>query len=206
MRKANFNPYAKPTPQGKLIATSDKFGNTGIKKMQGSTIHKFHYLPVGGAIPLGQELRFFENAGQVAFPFTNLMEGKLQVGEAMVLERIWFDLMTVDNNGVVTDIQSPLQATAPGFYAGLFSFFNANNQVIKPTGTIKQLPTFNRKSWNVDNEVVHLDTDITLQPLIEFVCVYRSPNFTVTVPQGTTVYLGCHIEGAGAILNPRANF
>jgi len=207
MRKGNFNPYQRPTPQGKLVQASNKFGNTGVKRMQGSTIHKFHYLPIGGLVPAGQEFRFFENAGQTAFPLTNLTEGKLQVGEAMVLERMWFSLLVrVAATGEVTDVDTPEALGALGFYAGLVSFFNANNQVVKPMGTIKQKAQFNQKSWNVDNEVIHMDTDITLQPLIEFVSVFRSPGFTVVVAQGTEVFLGCHIEGAGSLLNPRTNF
>ena len=110
MRKsiAGFNPYQKPTPQGKLVATSDKFGNRGIKKMQGSSIVKYHFLPLpAGAIASGSSFRFFENAGATQFPFTNLMEGKLQVGEAMVLERMYFSVLTVlTATNEITNIQN----------------------------------------------------------------------------------------------------
>ena len=46
------------SPQTKAIGINDKFGNTGIKKQQGSTIVKYDTLPLDGRT----EYRFFEGS------------------------------------------------------------------------------------------------------------------------------------------------
>lgn len=202
------NPYQQPTPQAKLIHAGDRFGNRGLKNSQGSSVIIYdHLLLTEGLNPVGTELRFFENAASRTFPFTNLMEGRLPVAEGMVLERIWFTIMTVTvATGEIVDEQTFTAFGLPGLYKSDFSFFNANNRVIKPSPLTKQQPSFNWQSGSTINEVIHLDTDITIQPLIEFVCSLRLPTITIPTSIDLDYYMGCYCEGAGGILNPRANF
>lgn len=203
-----FNPYKNPTPQGKLVATADKFGNRGIKKMQGSSRSIYHFLPLAvGAAPNSQVFRFFENVN-TQFPFTNLQNGKMEVGEAMVLERMYFLIMRTDQSAVpvITNIQNFTQLGVNGLYLSQFNFMNSNNQVIKPTSLIQLKGQSNKSSQFNEQEVLKLDTDITLQPLVEFMCELRTPNITVPAPVGENLFIGCVLEGAGAILNPRTNF
>lgn len=202
------NPYQVPTPQAKLINAADRFGNKGLKNSQGSSVIIYDHLKVSeGLNPVGTEFRFFENAASRTFPFTNLMEGRLPVAEGMILERIWFTIMTVVTaTGEVVNEQTFAAFGLPGLYKSDFSFFNANNRVIKPSPLTKQNPAFNWQSGSTINEVIHLDTDISIQPLIEFVCSLRLPTITFPVSDTVDYYLGCYAEGAGGIMNPRANF
>lgn len=201
-------PGGKITPQQKLIATSKRFGNSGLEDNQGSTICAYDHLPLAeGTLQQGTEFRFFENASNRAFPLTNLMEGKLQVGEGLVLKRIWFTVLSViAATGEVIDEQTFDAFGLPGLNKSDFEFFNDNNRVIKPMPLTRQRPEFNWKAWNADSNIIHLDTDITLQPLIPFVCALRTPLITVPASETNNYYMGCYIEGPGAILNPRTNY
>ncbi len=207
-QQAPNNPYMKPTPQSVLIDKADNFGNRGLKNSQGSSVIIYDHLPVtAGFQPSGTEFRFFENAASRQFPFTNLMEGRLPVAEGFILKRIWFTIMSVITaTGEIADEQTFLAFGLPGMYKSDFSFFNANNRVVKPTPLTKQKTQWNYQAWSAVNEVIHLDTDISIQPLIEFACSLRLPG--VTIPTSTTLsyYLGCYAEGPGGIMNPRANF
>jgi hypothetical protein len=204
----NMGMTQEPTPQSKLIYAAKNLGNRGLANSQGSTVVIYdHLLLPQGLLPLNTEFRFFESAASRTFPFTNLAEGRLPVATGFILERMWFTIMTVDNvTGAVVFETTFAAAGLPGMYKADFSFFNANNRVIKPTPLTKQNPAFNWKSQNNSNEVIHLDTDISIQPLIEFVCSLKTPALVVPVYTGQTAYLGCYGEGAGGILNPRANF
>lgn len=206
-KKPGFNNYQEPTPQAKLINASNRFGNGGLKNSQGSTycIYDSLLLPQG-LTQAGTTFKFFENTASRIFPFTNLREGRLPVAEGFVLERMWFTVMTVVNaTGEIITV-GQLVIASQGLYKSDFEFFNANNRVIKPTPIIKQLPAFNWKAWHQSNEVIHLDTDITIQPLIEFKCQVTIPTVTLPVSLTASYYLQCYCEGSGAIMNPRANF
>ena len=206
-RKNKFNAYENPTPQGKLVAAAAKFGNKGLRNSQGSTVVIYdHLLLPQGLQPVGTTLKFFENAASRQFPFTNLQEGRLPVAEGFVLERMWFTVMQVlTATGEVLAVNAVGLASV-GLYKSDFAFFNANNRVIKPTPMVKQMAQFNWKSWNAVNEVIHLDTDITVQPLIQFKCEVNLPAVTLPVSPTISYYMGCYCEGSGAIMNPRANF
>src|SRR6185369_7562250 len=122
------NPYQEPTQQAKLIHAADRFGNKGLKNSQGTSVIVYDHLPVTeGLNPVGTEFRFFENAASRTFPFTNLMEGRLPVAEGMILDRIWFTIMTVvAATGEVVNEQTFTAFGLPGLYKSDFSFFNAN--------------------------------------------------------------------------------
>ena len=80
------------TPQMKAVAVNDKFGNSGIKKQQGSTVIKYDTLPLDGRT----EFRFFEESNQRNFPLSNTgADGnKLGVGNSMVIERVYLTVGT----------------------------------------------------------------------------------------------------------------
>lgn len=198
----------QPTAQEKLIATANRFGNKGLKHMQGSTYVIYDHLPLPeGGVSSGTELRFFENAANRTFPFTNLMEGRLPVGEGMVLERLWLNILTVETaTGNIVNVQTFSEFGLPGTYKLDFQFQNANQIVIKPTPLVKQKSQFNWKARHSANEVVHLDTDITIQPLIDFALPVRLPALATPTSSTLDFFIGCYVEGAGAIMNPRSNY
>ena len=206
--RPQMNPSQKPTAANVLINKADAFGNKGLKNSQGSSVIIYDHLLIGaGFQPSGTEFRFFENAASRQFPLTNLMEGRLPVAEGFILKRMWFTIMSaITATGEIVDEQTFSAFGLPGMYKSDFAFFNANNRVIKPTPLTKQRTQFNYQAWNAVNEVIHLDTDISIQPLIEFACSLRLPGVTIPASQTLTYYLGCYAEGPGGIMNPRANF
>jgi hypothetical protein len=82
------------SPQMKQVFVNNKFGNTGIKRQQGSTVIKYDTLPLDGRT----EFRFFEGCQSRVFPFTNSnSEGnKLGVGNSMTIERMYLSIVTTD--------------------------------------------------------------------------------------------------------------
>lgn len=178
----------------KMVATADKFGNAGIKNQQLTTFEIFDILPL---IP-GTTLNFFQNVNTRQFPFTNIQENRLQVGESMVIKRIWFTLVTEFDGGII-DVQTLDQAGLAKYYLSQFSWSNDNSRVLKDLSLTNQMPEFNRKGWSESNNVFHLETDITIQPLIRFVC-------SLQLPAGAPVlntFIGCHAGGVGTLLSPK---
>ena len=178
----------------KLVDASRGFGNPGIKNGQFSTIELYDYLPYVPA----STLTFFENVNTRQFPFTNLSENQLQVGEAMVIKRIWFTMVTTVA-GVITNIRTFEQGAIPGQYLAQFAWFNDNNRVIKPMSLTNAQAEFNRNGWSTDNNVLHLETDITIQPLVRFTCQLKLiPGAAIA-----DTYIGCHVGGLGTLLAPK---
>jgi hypothetical protein len=206
--KQNFSYPGENNAVRKLINAGDNFGNPGLKKGQGTTYVIYDFLQLTeGLNPVGTTLKFFENANNRIFPFTNLVEGKLPVGEGMVYERTWFCIMSVLNaTGEVLNVQTFAEFGVPGLYKSDYTFTNANNITIKNQPLVKQKPQFNFLSRHPSNEVINLDSNITLQPLIEFSNSLRMPAVTIPVSPTIDFYMGCFAEGSGALLNPRTNF
>lgn len=189
------------TPQDKIMAVSKKFGNSGLKNMQGSTVIKYDTLPLDGRT----EYRFFENSTQRNFPFSNTGSdgNKLGVGNSMVVERAYISIVTTDEAGAFTDIsQLILGTTNPNILLSEFAFSIANSEVIKHVPVLSWLPEFNKIAENQLNSNFEFDTQVNIQPLLEFVATLRLP---VGVKTANT-YIRLTIEGTGAIIAPRATF
>lgn len=189
------------TPQNKMVAVNNKFGNTNIASQQGTTRVLFDSIEFLGQ----QEFRFFENAGSKQYPFTNIgAEGnRLNVGETFVIEKIYFGIIEIDaDTGAIIDFQD-LPGLASFDLKGEMSFQIANNQVIK------QLPLdmFVNTSLNstaVNNVDTAFDTftDIVIPPLLEYILSVRLAYSTAEPNK----YLVCFIEGSAGILAPQTTF
>ena len=83
------------TPQQKAVSVNNRFGNTGIKRQQGSSVELYDTLPLSvAAAAQGVTLRFFEDAQTRTFPNTNLENSnQLSVGETLVTETIYFSVI-----------------------------------------------------------------------------------------------------------------
>lgn len=190
------------TPQDKIVAVNNKFGNTNIKGQQGTTRVIFDSLPLDGST----ELRFFENAGSRQYPYTNIgAEGnRLNVGETFVVQKVYFGVMTTDaDTGAFTDF-APLQNFAGAAWQyGEWSFLIANSQVIKqlPFHTCFQA-NLNLTSTNPSDEAFNTFTDIVIPPLLEYVLPYRINTYTKVA----NTRLVCFIEGTAGILAPQTTF
>lgn len=186
----------------KIVGASNRFGNPGIKNQQLTTFEVFHYLPVASNVTLD----FFRNVNTSVFPFANIQENRLQVGETMVINRIYFDIIEVKTaNNEITSVLT-LENTFSAAYLSQFSWLNDNNRVLKDLSLTNFKPAHNRKGWNEVNDVMHLETDITIQPLIRFVCQLQIPIVTIPVKEGFTYYIGCHAQGTGTLLAPKTTY
>lgn len=202
MRSIDFSTV---TPQRKAIGVNDKFGNSGIKKQQGSTVIKYDTLELNGQT----ELRFFDQSSQRNFPFANTgTDGnKLGVGNSMVVERAYLTLC--EYNRVTNSFSNflALDITTGGLSDTVlnseFSFSIANATVIKQIPVLSWIPQFNKVAENALNTNYEFDTQIVIPPLLEYVATLRLPNYT---PGETALYLRLTIEGAGAIIAPKATF
>ena len=197
--------FSNVTPQRKAIGVNDKFGNSGIKKQQGSTVIKYDTLELNGTT----ELRFFDQSSQRNFPFANTgTDGnKLGVGNSMVVERAYLTLCEYDRvANSFTDFKA-IDITTGGLsdtvLNGEFSFAIANATVIKQIPILSWVPQFNKIAENALNTNYEFDTQIVIPPLLEFVATLRLPNYTAGE---TPLYLRLTIEGAGAIIAPKATF
>ena len=189
------------TPQRKIIGTNDKFGNSGIKNQQGSTVVLYDTLPLDGRT----EFRFFEGSGQRNFPFSNTgaQGNQLGVGNSMTVERAYLSLVTTDPDGIITGIAIlPLTGPQAGITVGEFGFQVANSDVIKKVPVLSWFPQFNKNAENQLNNSFDFDTQVVIPPLLEYVATLRVAPYTLSA----TVSLRLTIEGAGAIISPRNTF
>jgi hypothetical protein len=189
------------TPQMKNIAVNDRFGNSGIKKQQGSTIIKYDTLPFDGRT----EFRFFEESNQRNFPLSNTgADGnKLGVGNSMVVERAY---LTIGTYNPSTNAWLTIDTTDVGSNVALltseFGFTIANSQVIKNVPVLSWIADFNKSAENNLNSNYEFDTQIIIPPLLEFVATLRTQKYTAV----DNTYVRLTIEGSGAIIAPKTTF
>lgn len=189
------------TPQRKAIGINDKFGNTGIKKQQGSTVIKYDTLPLDGST----ELRFFQGSANRNFPFSNTGSdgNKLGVGSSMVVERAYLSVVNVsDNDPTIIDTIAVIDINSSGFLlTSEFSFAIANTEVIKNVPVLSWLPEFNKIAENALNTNFEFDTQVVIPPLLEYIATIRLQKYVASKS-----FLRLTIEGTGAIISPRATF
>jgi len=189
------------TPQMKAVAVNDKFGNSGIKKQQGSTVIKYDTLPLDGRT----EFRFFEESNQRNFPLSNTgADGnKLGVGNSMVVERVYLTVGTyapTTNQWLTFDTTDITSNVA--ILAAEFGFTLANSQVIKNIPILSWIANFNKNAEKAINSNYEFDTQIVIPPLLEFVATLRTQKYTAV----SETYVRLTIEGAGAIIAPKTTF
>lgn len=192
MQRTVFNTVS---PQQKMIMDANKFGNRGLKKQQGTTRIIYDSLPNDGRV----EFRFFEGVGTRVFPFTNLTENKLSVGEMMTIERVYL-LVFNSLAGIVANIDTV--EASPGLNGATFQFNQANVDIVKPIPVASFLADFNKLSRHADATNFEMDTQLVIQPLLEFKALVRASSSETVVNQ----FVRLVIEGAGSILAPRNTF
>jgi len=184
------------TPQQKLIGVNNKFGNKGIKFQQGTTRVIYDGILVDGQ----SEYTFFEDVKSKQFPFTNLNENRLLVGEALAVERAYLFLAVIVA-GDITSISS-LSAIDPNFQAGDLSFQIATNEVLKPIKVTSFLPEFNKSAYHTEYTNFEFDTQLVIPPLLDF-----KARFRISDPQtGANTFLFMVLEGTGSIIAPKTTF
>ena len=192
MQRQILNPVS---PQQKMIMDANKFGNRGLKKQQGTTRIIYDSLPHDGRT----EFRFFEGVGTRVFPFTNLTENKLSVGEIMTIERVY--LMTfVFISGVPAGLNTII--VNPDLLGATFEFRQGNVDIIKPIAVASFAGDFNKDARHNQYTNFEMDTQLVIQPLLEFNALVRASSSETVADQ----FVRLVIEDAGAILAPRNTF
>jgi len=191
------------TPQQKLVAINNKFGNNDIKNQQGTTRLIYDTLPTQAG---AATYRFFEDSASRNFPFSNTGSdgNKLGVGDTMAIESISFQLLTLDPaTGSFTQLAA-LTTTVTSTQAGIFSFEIANNRVIKSLSLSEADSNYNNSTNPNDNSTLELETQIVIPPLLNFVLELRLP--AVGGGFGPNTYIRVVLNGTGGIIAPRTTF
>lgn len=189
------------TPQSKAISVNNRFGNTGVKRQQGSSVELYDTLPLTVAqAGQGTTLRFFEDAQTRTFPDTNLENSnQLSVGETLVTENIYFTLIT-ETDGALSKAEG--FALTNELCRSEFSIEIANSVVLKRLPLLSTIGIFN-ESASIDNQAVYqFYTQLVIPPLLNFAVALRIPAFTLSA----NAEVRCNIAGVGSLLAPRTTF
>lgn len=219
MRPGNAN--------SKIVRVNNEMGAKNINKQQGTTrtvYDSLEYKNTGAK----QTFRFFENVNTRQFPFTNITENKLQIGESIAIQRFSFQLliMSVPEPGRVLQI-TPLDNIAfgsNGLYRSDMSLQIAQDTVIKKQPLHSMYAPFNKDARfygsvlvnigtptedniGLPQDVFHLDNPIILPPQIEFTVILESSFVTLNIsPADSKPYLMCTLEGLGSLYAPKSTY
>lgn len=196
------------TPQQKMIAVNNKFGNKNIAQQQGSSRVLFDSIPLDGRT----NFRFFEAANTRQFPLTNIGSdgNKLSVGETFTIEKIYFQLVTFDSvNNTITNQTVGFTAGAIGLInplaTGEIDIVIANSQVVKQlTSTFARGANFNPTAVNPDDVALGFSTDIVIPPLLEYLVTLKTTSYDLT--GNTMTHVQCYLQGTAALLAPQTTF
>lgn len=192
------------TPQQKLVAVNNKFGNNSVKSQQGTSRIIYDSL----LITAGKTFyRFFEDSTTRAFPLTNTgSEGnKLGVGDTMVVSQILFDIWEKTTATGSWKLQGNLVSLNSQSALGYLDFDIANNKVIKKLTLTEAVSYFNKDTAAINN-VIDLETQIVIPPLLPYLLDLQLPVDLPPPAPGTELYLVCQIIGTGGIIAPRTTF
>ena len=200
----NITAFKDLTPSAKLALVNNKLGNPALKLNQGSTFEIYDYVQpttVGGS----ETITFFGNVNTKTFPYTNIQQNQLQVGEALSIQYIAFTRLSVDKATGAIESATPLLAAAQGCALATFSLNLDNSRIIKNNSLTRSSAFMNTKGATANNYLFYPDTDLTIPPQISFTLDLRVPLNSDTASAGKDVYYGVHLFGTGAILNLKTN-
>lgn len=186
------------SPMQKAVAVNTMMGNPSIANQQGTTRVMYDTLPLDGR----QEFRFFENVANRQFPFTNLNQNRLQVGETFVLKRIYFAIIT-QNAAPVSVTVSDVSGSVPELLSADFSIYFDTMQVVKPIPLASTMPQFSIAAKNDNSNILEFDNLLTLPTDIQFRCEVDTNAYNGPLDN---VYFRCTWEGFGTILSPKSQF
>jgi hypothetical protein len=196
--------YKGVTPQAKLVAVNQKFGNTGIKSQQGTTRLIYDTLPI--TVNSANTFRFFEDSASRNFPFSNTGSdgNKLGVGDTMTISSITFFLLRYDAVNLRWDAMQQISSNQI-FSTGTIDFEIANNRVIKNLSLLESRPEFDKNVGAPTDTTIEMDTEIVIPPLLNYICQLRT-SYISAANLGVYTHIRCVINGAGGIIAPRTTF
>jgi len=197
----NIAAFRNVTPGAKLAMVNNKLGNPGLKRNQGSSVEVYDYVKVTPGT--AGVVRFFDAVNTKVFPFTNIQQNQLQVGEALAIEYIAFTRISV-KAGTIQTFEA-LTDSVNGLSLCGFSFLLDNSRTVKNNSLTRSFQTLNTKGGTAVNSLFYPDTDLTIPPQISFTAELNVPANTDSTTADTDVYYGIHLFGTGAILNLKSN-
>jgi hypothetical protein len=199
--------FKNVTAGAKLALVNNKLGNPALKKNQGSTFEIYDYIDVTASIGTDQVLRFFSSVNTKTFPFTNIQQNQLQVGEALAVEYIALTRLEILTEPGAPDklVSQTSLLNVTGLALSQFSLLLDNSRILKNNSLTRANSIFNPKGGTAANNLFYPDTDLTIPPQISFTAELQTPANSDTASLGKKVYYGCHLFGTGAILNLKTN-
>lgn len=207
----------------KIGKVTKNMGIAGIGTMQGTT--RIIYDAVKLETSVNQNtLKFFENVNTRKFPFTNISENKLQVGETIAMQRFSMLVLAVDRaTGRPTDLATLASfTTLKPLYRSDLSFSIAQDTVVKKLPLQSMYSAFNRNSnfngsqtfgaggvttsFEVSHDVFHFDNPIVIPPNIEFVASLQIPPVVMPAEETKDYYLMMTLEGLGSLFAPKNTY
>lgn len=184
------------TPQRKIISVTDRLGNQGIRNQQGTTRVIYDTLPMDGRTLF----RFFDESNNRNFPLTNMGSdgNKLPVGNALAIERMYLSVVTIIAGNIV-QVEQLYSGGFANFEVGELNILIANSQVLKQVAILSAHPDFNKNAGHNSYTNFEFDTQLVINPLLEFEFDVRVNTYTPVV----NTFLRLTVEGVGAIIAPR---
>lgn len=202
--------FRNVTPAAKLALVNNQLGNPALKMNQGSSYEIYDYVDVTSTIGTKQTIRFFDSVNTKTFPFTNIQQNQLQVGEALGIEYVAFT-----RAAYVKDKEDPTKSSlctqtalvgVTGLCLSQFSFLLDNSRILKNNSLTRTNSLFNPQGGTGTNNLFYPDTTLVIPPQISFTAELTTPeNCDVVAADEAKVYYGIHIFGSAAILNLKSN-
>lgn len=193
------NYYQQVTPQSKMIYVNESMGNRSIAQQQGTSRVLYDSLPLDATT---NNFAFFRDVQTRVFPFTNLNQNRLNPGESLAIQRMYFCVLEFNPvTGAVVAV-TPLATSAPGFYGANFSLNIAQQEVIKKFPLMSLQSLFNKASKFANNDIIEFDTDLIIPAQIEFEVDLQCAPYVAIANK----VLMCVMEGTGSLLAAKQNF
>jgi hypothetical protein len=225
-RKQGINQPYQFSANFKIAEVAKRMGIQDLSKMQITTRQLYHALKIVPTAGLtSQTFNFFQDVNTVKFPLTNLTENKLQAGEAIAVERIYFSILQTYKDQPMGVIDVTPMEYHPAFRPFLRSDIDLNidrQTVTKRINTTSFYAPFNSKAnfgayvttsipagpppVVYGQSIYHLDNSFIIIPQIEFSLTLTTPAIIATPSDATDFYLMCNIEGLGCLFNPKGNY
>jgi len=211
----------------KIPQVTSKLGIKGISNMQGTTRIIYDSIKLANTTTISA-IQFFENVNTRKFPFSNIPENKLQVGETIAMQRFSLSIIGVDvTNPAQPKVtgQEPLGANLEfrSLYRSDLSIAIAQDTVVKKLPIHTMYAPFNKDSkfcganifgnnpgittsFEVPHDVFHFDNPIVIPPQIEFTATLQVNPITLPVIPNQEWHLCLTIEGLGSLFAPKANY
>lgn len=211
------------TANHKIVKVNNEAGAKGINKQQGTTRIIYDFIEITSGAPT--TYNFFENVNSRQFPFTNLTENKLAVGESIALQRFSVLVMRIRTaTDEVIDVRAldDIFLGLQPLYKSELNFQIAQDTVIKRLPLTSMFAPFNKTAqfsgqlnytlfgttlgYSRPHDVYKFDNPVVIPPQIEFIAPLRSPKYQFVAEPGVRYFLGLVIEGLGSLYAPKNTY